>query len=316
MMQTALTAVRTRRGLAAAALVVVGAIVLLAFPYGGTRGVRGIAAARTYELRGAYLTPATSFSADPLLQSGTSPLVAVTPGAHGRLAQARVIVDRRVVVVRRLALPAGAGELRFVRWSGGRVGVALLRRAAGAVDVSVASLDSGRRFADAHIPLATPGATAAHLGPWNGQPNDLFVLSSPRPLRAADRATGAQPQPQLTVVGVAPPFQRPVLAVGLPLAGMRAADWDVLVARLSGALPDLVLIRRRGAKQAEVHVLSGESRFQAFIFHGTLDLPSAVAHRASFVPVLQDGRLELDAIDAGAGRATVRVFPLGATPAA
>lgn len=315
-MQSALIAVRTRRGLLAAALVVVGAILLLVLPGGGSRRGDRIAPSRTFDLRGAYLMRATSFTADPLLRAGTTPLVAVTPGGRGRPPQAHVLVRGRVVVARRLALPARGEAWQLVRWSGGQVGVALLRRAGDGLDVSLASFDSGRRLAAAHARLPVGVSSVARVAPWYGEPNDLYVLTWPHAPHAADRATGARPQVELAVLGGEPAFGRHVLTVALPLSDGRASDWDVLVARVSGALPDLVLVRRAGAGAPEVHVLSGESRFQQFILHAKLDLAPAIARRAQFVPALQDGKPVLWAIDPGARRATVRVFPLGASAAA
>jgi hypothetical protein len=313
-----MTSVRTRWGVIAAVFVALGAVALAAYPYGGTRSMHGVEPLRTFELRGAFIQPGASFTADPLLQSSSTPLVVVTPAARGQVAQGRVIVNGRVVVVRRLSLPGGPGERALVRWSGGRVAVALVRPGARTVAVSAASLDDGRRLGDARVRVPPAGAVAARVGPWAGGADDLFLVTWPRATRlgASDRATGAGPTTRLDVLGGAPAFRRHDLTVTLPLAPGGDAGWEVLVARVSGTVPDLVLVRRSGTAQPEVHVLSGESHFQTFILHVQLDLAHAVARRASFVPALQDGKPVLDVIERGAGRAIVRVFPLGSRPPA
>lgn len=306
---------RTRWGIAAVALVLAGAVVLVAYPYGGAQDAAGVAPLRTYALRGAFLGPASSFSADPLLASRTSPLVVVAPAAGG--VDARVLVGRRVVATQRVSLPAGPGERALARWGGGEVAIALVQARARDVAVTAASLDSGRRLANARLRVAPPlgAAVDARLGSWSGDTSDLFVVVWPRPgaLRAAERATGARPAARLDVLDGAAAFGRRELSVGLPSTIARPADWDVLVARASGPLSDLVLVRCRGAAHPEVHVLSGESHFRQFILHAQLDLPGAVARRARFVVASERGRPVLDVIDPAAGRARVRVFPLGSS---
>jgi hypothetical protein len=306
---------RTRRGLVAAALVLVGAVVLAAYPYGRTSDAPAVRPQRSFELRGAFLRAGASFSADPLLESAQTPLVVIAP-ADGALA-AHVLVGGRVVAVRRLAL-AGAGERALVRWHDGQAAVALLRRSARDVAVSVASLDDGGRLAELHarVPRQDRGAVAVGLAPWSGRTSDLFVLGwTPLgPPSVADRATGTRPSAQLQVLDGDTAFRRVELSVSLPLRAGDASEWDVQVARVSESRPDLVLVRRSGSAHPEVHVLSGESGFQQFVLHTQLDLPRAVARRAAFVPALEGGRPVLWAIDAGAGRASVRVFPLGSAP--
>jgi hypothetical protein len=106
-------------------------------------------------------------------------------------------------------------------------------------------------------------------------------------------------------------FRRVELTAQLPLTASAPAEWTLLVARVSGPVPDLLFVRRPPDARAEVHVLSGESQFRQFILHQRLDLPSRLAGRSRFVPALEAGRPVLRAIEPGAGRATVRTFPLG-----
>jgi len=321
MLSSVTTSVRERVGtrwaLVAAGVLVLGAIVLAVYPYGETDDPNELSAERTYELRGPWVRPDAGFSADPALQARTSPLVVVTPGAAGA-SEARVLVGARVRAAQRLSLAAGAGEAVLTRWRDDAVAVARTTPSPRAVAVAVASLDSGRRLADAVVPV--PGrrgaAVDAQLGPWDGRPDDLFLVVWPRrdALRAGQRATGMQPQPRLEILRGDAGWRRRALIVGLPLVAQAPSDWTVLVARVSGVDADLVLVRHSAGRQPELHVLSGESGFRQFLLHQRLDLPASVARRAAYVPALEAGQPVLRVVDASVGRATVRVFPLGAAP--
>jgi hypothetical protein len=321
MLSTAATSLRTRVrgrwGLLAGVLVALGAVVLLVYPYGsGDDPADGVAASRVETLSASYLTADASFSADPLLQGRTTPLLVVTPTDGGRRASARVVAGARVAAVQHVALPGVEGEPALVPWSGGRLAVASLERSGPQLHVRAAALTGGRRIADLRVRIAATrdGAVDVRLAPWRGPASDLFVLAWPRPgvVGVADRATGTRPLPRLSVLDGDADFARTELRVRLPLAAPVPAQWTLLVARVSGPVPDLVLLRRAPGRSPEVHVLSGESGFQQFILHERLALPNGVARRSWFVPALERGRPVLRAIEPGAGRATVRVFPLGA----
>ncbi|MBS1868982.1 MAG: hypothetical protein JSS99_04915 [Actinobacteria bacterium] len=315
------TSVRERAGarwaLVAAGVLVLGAIALAAYPYGETKDPNELSASRTYELRGAWLRAGATFSADPALQARSSPLLVVTPAAAGS-SEARVLVGARVRATQRLSLRAGAGAAALTRWDGDAVAVARVTPSARSVAVSVASLDSGRRLADADVAVPGPRGAAvdAQLAPWGGRPDDLFAVVWPRrnDLRPGQRATGVQPLPRLEVLRADEGWRRPALTAGLPVPSEAPADWTILVARVSGSLPDLVLVRHSAGRQPEVHVLSGESGFRQFMLHQRLDLPAADARRAAYVAVLEAGRPALQVIEPAAGHASVRVFPLGAAP--
>jgi hypothetical protein len=321
MLSTVATSVRerigTRLALVATGVVVLGAIVLAAYPYGETDDSDTQSATRTYELRGAFLGSDASFSADPALQLGDSPLVVVTQGTAGA-SEARVLAGTRVRALTRLSLAPGAAEAELARWHGGAVAIARLTPSPRSVAVSVASLDSGRRLADGAVPVPSPtgGVVDARLAPWRGRPDELFLVVWPRHAapRPGQRATGEQALPRLEILRGETGFRRRELTVHLPLASQDPADWEVLVARLSGPDPDLVLVRSSAGRQPEVHVLSGESGFRQFVLHQRLDLPAVVARGAVFVAALEDGRPVLRVVERGAGRATVRVFPLGGAP--
>jgi len=321
MLSTVATSVRervaTRWALVVAGVLVVGAIVLAAYPYGETDDPDELSATRTYELRGAFLSPDASFSADPALQAGNSPLVVVTRGTAGA-SEARVLAGARVRAVTRLSLPAGESDAVLARWRGDAIAIARLTPSPRSVAISVASLDSGRRLAAGAVPVPSPtgGVVDARLAPWRGRPDDLFLLVWPRRAapRPGQRATGQQPLPRLEVLRGETGFRRRELTVGLPLVSQDPADWEMLVARLSGPDPDLVLVRHSAGRQPEVHVLTGESGFRQFVLHQRLDLPAAVARRAAFVAALDHGQPELRVVERGAGRSTVRVFPLGEAP--
>jgi len=320
MLSTTATALRTRVrgrwGLLAGVLVALGAVVLLVYPYGsGDDPADGVAALRVQTLRAGYLTADASFSADPLLRGSTTPLVVVTPAAGGRAAQARVLAGARVAAAQRVALPGVAGAPALAPWSGGRLAVASLQAHGALLHVRAVALAGGGQLADEQLRVPSAGgAVGVRLAPWRGSASDLFVLAWPRPgvVGVADRATGTRPLPQLTVLDGDAGFARAELRTRVPLPAAAPSQWTVLVARVSGPLPDLVLLRRAPQAPPEVHVLSGESKFQQFILHERLRLPSAAARDAQFVPALERGRPVLRAIEPGAGRATVRTFPLGA----
>jgi hypothetical protein len=308
--------VRGHWGWLAVMLVVLGALVLLLYPYGsGSDDKRGAAAASVATLRGAYLTPDASFSSDPLLQGRTTPLVVVTPSRSGRTAAARVLAGGRSTVSQQVALPDSVRDAALTRWADDEPAIASLRRRAATLQVTAASLDSGRRLADerVRIPLLGGRAAVARLSPWTGVASDLFVIAWPRPGSGgvADRAAGVRPLARLLVLDGDARFRRVELSQALPLTTRTPAEWQLLVARVSGGVPDLVLVRRPARAHAEVHVLSGESQFHQFILHQQLDLPSDVAGRARFVAALDDGRPVLRAIEPRTGRATVRTFALG-----
>jgi hypothetical protein len=311
--------VATRRGLVAAGVLVVGAIVLAFYPYGRTKDPNELSATRTYELRGAHLRADASFGADPALQARTSPLVVVTRAGAGA-SEARVLVGSRVRALQRLSLRPGAGDAELTRWDGDLAAVARLTPSRRSVAVSVASLDSGRRLADGVVAVPGPlgAAVDARLAPWDGRPDDLFLVVWPRgdQLRAGERATGVQPLPRLEILRGDAGWRRRALTVGLPLPSQEPSDWTVLVARVSGPAADLVLVRHSAGRRPEVHVLSGESGFRQFVLHERLDLPAGVARRAAYVTALEDGRPVLRVVERVAGRATVRVFPLGDAPPA
>ena len=307
---------RVRWGIAAALLVLVGAVALIAYPYGGADGPPPTGPLRSYVLREPFIAPDSDFVADPLLASRTSPLVALTPAAAGAT-DVRVLEGRRVVAQRRLPLPAG-GTAALARWRGSEVAIARVQVGGGTVAVTAASLDTGRRLVQARVSVTPPrGAHVdADLGSWSGATSDLFVLVWPRPsdLTAADRATGVAPAVRLDVLDGDAGFRRRELSMRLPQVIADPADWSMHVARVSGTASDLVLVRRRGTEHPEVHVLSGESGFQQFVLHAQLDLPGAVARRARLVVANADGRPVLRAIEPDVGSARVRVLPLGSAP--
>jgi hypothetical protein len=321
MLSTVVATVRTqprvRWGIAAALLVLVGAVALIAYPYGDTSGPPPTAPLRSSVLREPFIEPASDFVADPLLTSRTTPLVALTPAAGG-MTDVRVLAGRRVVAQRRLPLPAG-GTAALARWHGSEVAIARVQVHGGTVAVTAVSLDTGRRLIQTRAPVTPPrGAHVdADLGTWSGTTSDLFVLVWPRPsdLTAADRATGVAPAVRLDVLDGDTGFRRRELSMRLPQVIADPADWSMQIARLSGAASDLVLVRRRGSEHPEVHILSGESGFQQFILHEQFDVPASVARRASLVVANEGGRPVLRVIDPGAGSARVRVLPLGSAPA-
>ena len=320
MLSTVVASVRAqngaRWGIGAALLVLLGAVALIAYPYGDADEPPPTAPLRGYVLREPFIQPASDFAADPLLTSRTTPLVALTPAAAGAT-DVRVLAGRRVVAQRRLPLPAG-GTAALARWHGSEVAIARVRVRGGTIAVTAASLDTGRLLVRARVPVTPPrGAHVdADLGSWSGATSDLFVLVWPRPsdLTAAERATGVAPAARLDVLDGDTGFRRRELSIRLPQAIADPADWSMHVARVDGAASDLVLVRRRGTEHPEVHVLSGESGFQQFVLHAQLDLPGSVVRRARLVVANEGGRPVLRAIEPHAGSARVRVLPLGAAP--
>lgn len=149
-------------------------------------------------------------------------------------------------------------QLDLAGWVGEANALFVMEPSNRGVKVAVYSANTGREVALGRAPEPSqfPGATRqVFVATWDGNTPDLFIL---------DRGARGE-RARLAVYRGEEIFSRRVLLVQLPLIELSPAIWGVDVGRVGGTKPDLLMLTRRGGSgEPEIHVLSGESAYQSF----------------------------------------------------
>ncbi len=138
------------------------------------------------------------------------------------------------------------------------------------------------------------------MAPWSGRLPDLFVVDW-----GAPRAP-----PTIRIFSAESGFRKTVFVHALPQTLSAGAGFEVLAARLSGGLSDLILVRRSTENGGpEVHILTGESSFTRFDNH--LAIPSApIPESATITAGTRLGAAVLYLVQPAGPRPTVSLLAL------
>lgn len=170
--------------------------------------------------------------------------------------------------------------------------------------IRVFDLRALQRPAEYLVPVGAPPAHVARqieVSRWSGAIADLFVidLSAP-PTRIRVRVFSGESGFQAKLVDVR---TRPL-----------ASSWTYLsvdVGRLGGPKPDLLVVDRRGQSgRLELHLASGESRYQHFVLDVPTEIRARDAGRYRVLLAARDGLPAVAAIDMRKKPATVSFLDL------
>jgi len=171
--------------------------------------------------------------------------------------------DVRTTKVRFPAV-ARSGGIDVATWNGNRA-IFGFRVVRDGIDVQVrARALTSRPLASGHAPTARPLQTSRILAiaTWSGPLPDLFVIT---------RGTLTE-RARLEIYSGESRFATRIMSAVLPLLNTSRERWALDVGRGIGDKPSIVGVKRSGAAGApEVHVLSGDSGYQQFSLHQTMD---------------------------------------------
>jgi hypothetical protein len=152
------------------------------------------------------------------------------------------------------------------------------------------------------------GARTALIAKWTGTEPDLFVID-------ARRSASQRFRPwEMRIYSGESGFRRQLESVTLPArVGSTLTGWWIDLGRISGQRPDLVLTSRNrttATGRTEIHVVTGDSNFQAFSTEGATPLPERPGAGDHFIYVGQGKAGALMNVDAGERSLTLGRIPL------
>jgi hypothetical protein len=179
------------------------------------------------------------------------------------------------------------------------------------IAVTVHALRPGGEVLEQGGPALAPvrgGARDFLIAKWSGSEPDLFVID-------ARRSAGQRFRPwEMRIYSGESGFRSQLDRMTLPARlGSTLTGWWLDLARISGRRPDLVVTsqnRTTATGLTEVHVLTGDSGFQAFSTEGATSLPDRPGPGQHFTYVGQGDSGGLMSIDAGEKQVSLSLIPL------
>jgi oligosaccharide repeat unit polymerase len=190
--------------------------------------------------RSALPTPAAQVTADSDLPGTDNSLWTVQPHGLDVVLSSIRVSSEGGVNIQRFTVPSGpvtpATRYAITNWSGsGLPALAIMRPSKSDLEVSVVGITGAENLITTRItlgPTRSPGRRDLFLGHFAGTRPDLYVL---------DRGIGRQ-RIRLRVFSGDSGFRLAVVDRHLPVIGTGTSDWLVLLTKIDGGAPDLVIL--------------------------------------------------------------------------